>query len=190
MVVANDRVAAQDGRVGIDDHVVFQGGMAFHIPNNVAGGVAWETQRTQGHALVQLDISANIAGFADLHAGAATNYSLSIKSNGKSAGTLTVTVTALDASYNNIARGYLGVVQFISSDGKALLPTNYAFTPADQGTHVFAVTFKTPGHQTLIVTDTKKSALRGQLLVPVVLDPKTGLPVLGVSQRFPAFPSH
>jgi len=57
-----------------------------------------------------------------------------------------VTVTARDA-YGNIATGYTGTVHFKSSDAKAVLPTNYTFTAADAGKHVFSATLKTAGTQ-------------------------------------------
>ena len=44
----------------------------------------------------------------------------------------TFTVTALDA-YGNVATGYIGTVQFSSSDAAASLPVNYTFTSSDAG---------------------------------------------------------
>ncbi len=65
----------------------------------------------------------------------------------------TVTVTAEDP-YGNVATGYLGTVQFTSSDPQATLPANYSFTAGDQGVHVFSLTFETAGTQSVTVTDT------------------------------------
>ena len=65
----------------------------------------------------------------------------------------TVTVTAEDP-YGNVATGYGGTVQFTSSDTQASLPANYTFTAADQGVHVFTLTFETAGTQSVTVTDT------------------------------------
>ena len=45
-----------------------------------------------------------------------------------------VTVTLTD-SFGNVATGYAGTVHFTSTDGQAVLPANYTFTTADQGTH-------------------------------------------------------
>ena len=69
-----------------------------------------------------------------------------------------VTVTLTDG-LGNVVTGYVGTVHFTSSDGNALLPANYTFTAADQGKHTFQVTFKSPGSQSLTVTDTANSAL-------------------------------
>src|SRR5207253_2598695 len=54
----------------------------------------------------------------------------------------TLTVTLLDA-YGNVATGYLGTVQFGSSDPLAELPIDYAFTADDGGVHTFSATFWT-----------------------------------------------
>ena len=48
-----------------------------------------------------------------------------------------VTVVAKDA-FGNIATGYTGTVHFISSDGAAVLPADYAFTGGDSGSHTFS----------------------------------------------------
>jgi hypothetical protein len=65
------------------------------------------------------------------------------------------TVTAYDP-YGNVATGYLGTVQFTSSDGNAGLPGPYPFTSGDAGSHTFSVTFNTANTntaQSLTVTD-------------------------------------
>jgi hypothetical protein len=87
---------------------------------------------------------------------------------GASAGTpFDVTVSALDP-YGNLASGYVGTVTFASSDGAALLPDDYTFTPDDGGVHTFAagVTLFAAGDQTVTVTDTD-NALLGNATVTV-----------------------
>jgi hypothetical protein len=79
---------------------------------------------------------------------------------------LNVSVRALDL-YNNPVPGYLGTVHFTSSDTMAGLPADYTFTAADNGVHVFSVTFKTLGRQTVTVTDTKTPAITGATAVTV-----------------------
>lgn len=71
-----------------------------------------------------------------------------------------MTVTASDA-FGNSSTSYVGTVHFTSTDGLAVLPTDYAFTAADQGTHVFTVTLKTGGNQTITATDTASLAVTG-----------------------------
>jgi hypothetical protein len=64
-----------------------------------------------------------------------------------------ITVTVEDP-YNNTATGYTGTVTFTSSDAQAALPTDYPFAAADAGVHVFNVTLKTAGPQSVTATDT------------------------------------
>ena len=61
---------------------------------------------------------------------------------------------------------YTGAIHFSSSDQQAGLPANYTFTSGsvgvsadDNGTHVFTVTLKTAGTQSITVTDTQNSSL-------------------------------
>jgi CSLREA domain-containing protein len=72
-----------------------------------------------------------------------------------------VTVKALDAA-GNPAYSYAGAVHFTSTDARAVLPANYAFTPADRGTRVFGAVLKTAGTQTITATDTAKSTITGK----------------------------
>ena len=69
-MVADDGVAAENGRIGVDDDFVFEGGMAFHAADDVAGGIAREAERAEGDALIELDVLADVARFADDDAGA------------------------------------------------------------------------------------------------------------------------
>ena len=71
-----------------------------------------------------------------------------------------VTVTAQDA-FGNVATGYTGTVHFTSSDAQAVLPANYTFTGGDAGTHVFSVTLKTAGTQSITATDTVTGTITG-----------------------------
>ena len=45
----------------------------------------------------------------------------------------------------DIATGYTGTLIFRSSDSGAMLPSNYTFTAADNGSHTFSVTMETSG---------------------------------------------
>ncbi|HEY3322841.1 MAG TPA: kelch repeat-containing protein [Planctomycetota bacterium] len=71
-----------------------------------------------------------------------------------------ITLTAKDA-YGNTATGYTGTVSFGSTDGKALLPQDYAFVPADAGIHSFSATLKTAGNQSIVATDTAAESITG-----------------------------
>ena len=72
----------------------------------------------------------------------------------------TVTVTAKDGG-GNTASAYVGTVHFTSTDGAASLPADYTFLPADNGVHVFNVTLKTAGTQSITATDTVTGATTG-----------------------------
>ncbi len=91
-----------------------------------------------------------------------------------SAGSLdAVTLTALD-TFGNVATGYAGTVSFSTRNGSAPiagLPGSYRFTPADHGSHVFPVTFKTTGSQTIVAADTKNLSLISQAQVQVTSAP-------------------
>src|SRR5262249_23508740 len=77
------------------------------------------------------------------------------------AGTLqNITVTAL-APGGGTDTGYLGTVQFSSSDAQPVLPANYTFTPTDHGTHTFSIRLKTAGSQSVTATDTPNPAILG-----------------------------
>jgi hypothetical protein len=59
-----------------------------------------------------------------------------------------VTVSVLD-SENNVLTGFTGTVHVGSSDVTAGLPTDYTFTAADEGVHVFSVTLNIGSSQTV-----------------------------------------
>src|SRR5262249_28174021 len=75
----------------------------------------------------------------------------------------TFTVMVFDP-YGNHATGYTGTVHFTSTDGQAMLPDDYVFTPGDAGTHTFTdgATLKTAGTQSIAVTDTGNGATGSQ----------------------------
>jgi uncharacterized repeat protein (TIGR03803 family) len=75
-------------------------------------------------------------------------------------GTGTITVTALDSN-GNVVPSYTGTVHFTSSDRQAVLPADYTFTAADQGTHTFTATLKTAGTQSITAADTTNGSVTG-----------------------------
>jgi hypothetical protein len=74
-----------------------------------------------------------------------------------SGGTVNFTVTALDYK-GNIATSYTGTVHLTSSDGTATIPADAALVA---GVGNFAVTFNTPGLQSITVTDTAATSITG-----------------------------
>jgi len=70
------------------------------------------------------------------------------------------TVQSVDA-YGNLVATYQGSVTFSSTDVKAVLPSNYTFTSADQGVHSFSATLKTAGTKSITVTDRTTNSITG-----------------------------
>jgi hypothetical protein len=85
-----------------------------------------------------------------------------------------LTVIAEDP-YTNIAKSYVGTVQFTSTDSQVgvVLPNDYQFQAGDNGVHTFSggVTLQTAGNQAITVTDTGNGSVNGttSVLVTVVL---------------------
>lgn len=81
---------------------------------------------------------------------------------------LTVKIVAKDEN-GNIVENYQGTIRFSSSDDQAELPTDYRFTPEDQGSHTFflAIRFRTPGTHTLAVHDLDDFRISGELDIEV-----------------------
>ncbi len=80
-----------------------------------------------------------------------------------------ITLTALDA-FGNVATGYTGTATFSSQIGGVAitgLPGSYTFMSADQGSHLFAVSFKSAGSQIITATDSNDIALISQAQVQV-----------------------
>ncbi len=69
-VVADDRFAAEDGRVGIDHHTVFNRRMPLVASDQIAVVIGGKAEGPQRHALINLDVIADFACLADHHAGA------------------------------------------------------------------------------------------------------------------------
>jgi hypothetical protein len=99
-------------------------------------------------------------------AAVATHFRITAPANTPRGVAFTITVTALDA-YGNVANGYRGTVHFTSTDRKGILPADYTFTSGDNGVHTFTVTLRSPGKQTITVTDTLTSSITGNASVNV-----------------------
>ncbi len=70
------------------------------------------------------------------------------------------TVSALAPGGGNDT-GFLGTIHFTSTDSQAMLPANYTFTAANDGTHKFNVTFKTAGIEAITATDIVNQTIVG-----------------------------
>jgi hypothetical protein len=124
------------------------------------------TLRTAGTQSVTATdtLTASITGVESgivVNPAAATTLVVSGLTTPRTAGSAgSIRVTAVDA-YGNRIHSYLGTVHFTSSDPQAKLPASYTFTAADAGTHVFSVTIKTAGTQSVTATDTKTATIKG-----------------------------
>jgi hypothetical protein len=74
--------------------------------------------------------------------------------------TATITVAAKD-NFGNLATAYTGTVHFSSTDAQAVLPADYQFVSADQGSHAFRITLKTAGSRSVTATDKGNASLTG-----------------------------
>jgi hypothetical protein len=109
---------------------------------------------------------------------AATHFSVDAPANATAGTQMNVTVTALNASQQTDT-GYLGTIHFTSTDPQAVLPADYTFTPGDQGVHVFSVTLKTSGNQTITATDIGNATITGNDVVQVTPATAVSLQVAG-----------
>lgn len=129
------------------------------------------TLKTPGSQAISVTDTANasITGASSgitVSAGTATHFAVSAPASAVSGTVFNVTVTAED-QFSNTMTGYTGTVQFTSTDAQATLPPAYTFISADSGTHVFSVTLKTAGNQTVTVTDLS-NAITGSASINVL----------------------
>ena len=88
------------------------------------------------------------------------------------------TSQSITVSVKNPQANYTGTIQFTSSDARAVLPAPYTFTAADNSTHVFTVTLKTAGAQTITIADTANASITASATTLVSGGPAASLIVL------------
>ncbi len=93
-------------------------------------------------------------GLVDITADAAVNLALHVPGTITASSAEGITVTAVDG-FGNVASGYRGTVSFMLNGNSPItgLPASYTFTSTDQGSHTFAVSFKTTGSETITAAD-------------------------------------
>lgn len=106
------------------------------------------------------------AALAVYPVGRATHFGVFTRGRTLPGVAIPVLVVALDACNQRVA-GYTGTVRFTSSDPTATLPADYTFTPADNGSRLFTVTFATAGKQRLTATDIASRSVAGSVSVRV-----------------------
>src|SRR5262249_22712749 len=75
----------------------------------------------------------------------------------------TFTVTSIDP-YGNMVTGYTGTVHFTTTDlsSQVVLPADYTFMAADNGSHLFSATLVSAGTRTITATDTADASIIGK----------------------------
>ena len=129
------------------------------------GGVTFKTVGTRTVSATDINTGSITGNSSNVTVNPATAASLTVTglTSPVTAGTASnVTVTAYDA-YGNVATGYTGIAHFTSTDGAALLPSNYTFVGGDNGAHTFTngATLKTVGSKTVTATDTITGSITG-----------------------------
>jgi Galactose oxidase, central domain len=89
--------------------------------------------------------------------GPATHFSITAPAIATAGTAFNFTVTALDASNNQVS-GYSGTIHLTSSDPQAMLPANSALA---NGAGSFSATLNTAGNQTITAADTENASITG-----------------------------
>jgi hypothetical protein len=110
----------------------------------------------------------------------ATALLLAVDDSAVAGQSLSVTVTAV-TQCSDPATSFTDTVHFTSSDPLAVLPADYTYVSVDAGVHVFSVTLKTGGTQTLTVTDIQHPLLTATQSVDVVAGPAASIVALAGS---------
>jgi uncharacterized delta-60 repeat protein len=92
----------------------------------------------------------------------ATQFRISAPANVTAGIAFALTVTALDA-YGNVAVDYAGTIHFATTDGQGSMPNDYTFVSGDNGVQTFSIILRTPGTQTITVTDLGLGSITGSL---------------------------
>jgi hypothetical protein len=139
-----------------------------------AGGGSWVVQKQWSNALN-----------ACVSLGKHPVYQLTAPANATPGTPFNLTVTAQNPTSGGTMASYIGTVHFTSTDGSAVLPSDYTFTNSDQGTHIFSITLNTNGSQTVTATDTVNSAVTATATIAVGSGGNGPLTVSPTSLLFP-----
>ena len=109
---------------------------------------------------------------------AADHFRVNAPTSATAGAVFSITVSARSRS-DNVATGYRGTVRFTSSDPAAMLPADYTYTEADQGSRTFNIMLRTAGSRTVTVTDTAAGFITGTATIIVNPAPASVLDVAG-----------
>jgi hypothetical protein len=133
----------------------------FSVTFKTSGGQSLTVKDTANAALTmtQADLPISAAAMA--------GFSMRAPSNAGAGIAFTIVVTAVDA-FGNAVTGYTGTIHFTGPSGTGnLLPADYTFSAADNGSHSFSITLSSTGTQTIGVQDTLNGAFKGQTSVKI-----------------------
>jgi hypothetical protein len=130
-----------------------------------SAGAGYDLVTGRGSPLANLVVPALIGAVSPTQT---THFVVSAPSSATAGSAFTITVTAADSSGNAVA-GYLGTINFSSTDLGASLPTSYTFKATDAGVHTFTLgaTLFHSGSQSISVADAGNSAIAGSTSVSV-----------------------
>lgn len=134
------------------------------------------TFKSAGGQTITVTDTANVGSLAftnfqrdiPVTAGAVVGLSARAPSNVTAGVAFSMTVSAVDA-FGNVVSNYVGKIHFTGPSGTGnILPTDYTFTAADSGSHVFSVTLSSTGTQTINFADLATNSIKGSTSVKVV----------------------
>jgi hypothetical protein len=139
-----------------------------------AGGASWTVQKQWSNSLGSC-----------VALGQHPAYQLAAPGSATPGSSFNLTVTAQNPTSGGTMASYIGTVHFTSSDGAAVLPSDYAFNNSDQGSHTFSITLNTNGSQSVTATDTVNSAVTASATITVGTGGSGPLTVSPSSLAFP-----
>ena len=104
------------------------------------------------YSFVAAGIQANSVDQTLIEAYCAFHFTVSGPATTTSGTTFSITVTVQNGA-GTTQTGYRGTVHFTSNDPSATLPSDYMYTPLDNGTHTFSVALRTPCAGTITASD-------------------------------------
>jgi hypothetical protein len=126
--------------------------------------VSIEFTRTGSHAATVTDPASLVAATTTsvaVSAGAAFRVAVATTNTASTAGATESLTTRIVDFFDNTVVGYAGTLHFAATDPRAVVPTDFTFSPIDAGTHDFGVTLKTSGTTTLSISDAAAAGLAG-----------------------------
>ncbi|HZR55527.1 MAG TPA: choice-of-anchor D domain-containing protein [Terriglobales bacterium] len=149
---------------------VFGPPLAWYDPNNGEIGDICNAQQgtvTVGGSTYTIQKQWSNAANACVALGLHPSFTVSAPASATAGTSFSLTVTAKNPVGGTTDKSFVGTAHFTSSDSQAMLPADFTFSPADQGTQTFSATLKTSGSQTIMATETINGAITGNAAITV-----------------------